>query len=453
MPSFSQHRFFGANPDRVELVRTTVPLATSAFSFALMSAVDTAFVTRLGVAELAGVGLGGTLTFAVIITTGSLLRGLKICIAQAEGRGEASAGYLGAGLGIGLRAIVPTVLLLLAIGLLTPALLSTAASAAAARDYIWVRALSIPMLFPLMALREAFYGRGDTTTPLRAIIAANLLNLVFNWVCVEVLHWGVRGVAFTTVMAVGLQLVWLARVQRPRGFGMREATPAHTRELLTIGLPFATQKLLETSAFAGIAAMISHTGDTSAAAHQIGLQLLLLGNLPSVALGEAVSLVAGRLAGAGEHQRAREAAYFALRLGVGWAASVALLAAVLAPTLGPRLVPGDDEIVVVLWACSALLILECTSLVAQGYLRATGDPRYPSVVVVFSATVISPALAALGIFGLGMRASAGWLSFLVEVSASSALLWRRIRQRTAPRALAVGLDGVSPVAATSSSPG
>lgn len=452
MLAFDPPRFFRANPDRVELVRTTVPLATSAFSFALMSAVDTAFVTRLGVAELAGVGLAGTLIFAVIITTGSVLRGLKICIAQAEGRGDPSAGYLGAGLRIGARAVVPTMLLLVALGFLTPALLSTAASAAAARDYIWVRTLSIPMLFPLMALREAFYGRGDTTTPLRAIIAANLLNLVLNWVSVDVLHWGVRGVAFTTVMAVGLQLVWLARVQRPRGFGVREVTPAHTGELLTIGLPFATQKLLETGAFAGIAAMISHTGDTSAAAHQIGLQLLLLGNLPSVALGEAVSLVAGRLAGAGEHRRAREAASFALRLGVGWATGVAVLAVSLAPTLGPRLVPGDDEIVVVLWACSALLVLECTSLVAQGYLRATGDPRYPSVVVMISATVISPALAAFGIFGLGMRASAGWLSFLVEVTASSALLWRRIQQRSAPHARgAAGLD--SAATAASSSPG
>jgi MATE family multidrug resistance protein len=431
MLPLSQHRFFRANPDRLELVRTAVPLATSAFSFALMSAVDTAFVTGLGVAELAGVGLAGTLIFTVIITTGTLLRGLKICMAKAEGRGEASLGYLGAGLRLGARAIVPTVVLLVALGFLTPTLLSTAASATAARDYIWVRTLSIPMLFPLMALREAFYGRGDTTTPLRAIVAANVLNLVLNWVSVELLHWGVRGVAFTTVMAVALQVFWLGRVQRPRGFGLREATPAHTKELLTIGLPFASQKLLETGAFAGIAAMISRTGDTAAAAHQIGLQLLLLGNLPSVALGEAVSLVAGRLAGAGEHKRAREAASFALRVGVGWASGVALLAAVLAPTLGPRLVPGDDEIVVVLWACAALLVLECTSLVAQGYLRATGDPRYPSVVVMINATVISPALAALGIFGFGLRALAGWLSFLVEVTASSVLLWRRIQQRTA----------------------
>ena len=109
MLSVSQHRFFRAHPDRLELVRTAVPLATSAFSFALMSAVDTAFVTGLGVAELAGVGLAGTLIFTVIITTGTLLRGLKICMAQAEGRGEASLGYLGAGLRLGARAIVPTV--------------------------------------------------------------------------------------------------------------------------------------------------------------------------------------------------------------------------------------------------------------------------------------------------------------------------------------------------------
>jgi Na+-driven multidrug efflux pump len=107
-----------------------------------------------------------------------------------------------------------------------------------------------------------------------------------------------------------------------------------------------------------------------------------------------------------------------------------VVAAALAPFIGPRLVPGDPEVVVVLWACAAMLVLESTSLVAQGYLRATGDPRYPSVVVMVNAAGISPALAAFGVFGLGLRASAGWLAFLVEVSASSALLWRRIHQRT-----------------------
>lgn len=438
MRALRQHRLFRDHPERHQLVDTAVPLALTAFSFALMSAVDTMFVTGLGVAELAGVGLGGMLTFVAIITTGSLLRGLKICMVQAEGRGEPSLGYLGAGLRIGVRATLPTMAVLIVLGFLTPHLLTTDASALAARDYIWVRCTSIPMLFALMSVREAYYGRGDTRTPLRAILAANVLNAVLNAVTIEVFGWGVRGVALTTVLAVALQLVWLARGQRAFGFGWDAATPAHTREILAIGLPFAGQKLLETGAFTVIAAMIARTGDSAAAAHQIGLQLLLLGNLPSVALGDAVSLVAGRLAGQGDVLRARSVTAFALRVGLAWTFVVGTGAAALAPLIGPRLVPGDPEIVWVLWACSALLMLESTSLVAQGYLRATGDPRYPSVVVMVNAVLISPALAAVGIYGFGLHASAAWLAFLVEVSASTGLLWRRIHRRTVALSSASG---------------
>ena len=431
MGTHAQHGLVEGHPERRELVGTAVPLALTALSFALMSAVDTAFVTGLGVAALAGVGLGGTLTFVAIITTGSILRGLQICLVQAEGRGEPSLGYLGAGLRLGALGALPTMLALVALGFAAPLMLSTPESGRAASEYIWVRSTSIPLLFVLMNLREAFYGRGDTKTPLGAIIGANVLNVALNALALYVLDWGVPGIALSTVLCVTFQALWLGLRQRRIGFGWSLATVAHRRAIMAIGLPLAGQKLLETSAFTAIAAMIAHTGDSAAAAHQIGLQLLLLGNLPSVALGDAVSLVSGRLAGAGDPVRARGVTSFALRLGLGWAAGVGAVAALLAPVIGPRLVPSDPEVVVVLWACAVMLVLESTSLVAQGYLRATGDPRYPSVVVMVNAVFVSPALAALGIFGLGLRASAGWMAFIVEVSVSSTLLWRRIAKRTA----------------------
>ncbi len=424
-------------PDQQDLLRTATPLAASAFSFALMSAVDTAFVTRLGVPALAGVGLGGTLAFAAIIPAASLLRGLKICIAQARGRGEPTEGLLGAGLKIAALATLPTWLVMVALGFATQWLLVTEASATAAREYIWIRSLAVPVQLGLITLREGFYGRADTRTPMRAIIAANVLNLTLDWLTVEVLHWGVRGVALTTVLSVSMQLIWLTLAQRPLGFGLSQATRAHADAIRAVGAPMAGQKVLETGAFAGIATMISRTGDSAAAAHQIGLQLLLLGNLPSVALSDGVSIVAGRLFGAGDTVGARRLTSFALRVGLVWTCCVGTLAASLAPSIGPRLVPGDPEVLVVIWACSALLVLEATSLVAQGYLRATGDPRYPSAIVMSNALFVSPPLCALGIFAFGLGASAGWLAFLVEVSSSSLFLWRRIRQRTALLAMTV----------------
>ena len=53
-----------------------------------MTLVDTLVVGRLGAASLAGVGLGGTVAFALLCFWFGLLRGTKTLVAQAIGAGR-----------------------------------------------------------------------------------------------------------------------------------------------------------------------------------------------------------------------------------------------------------------------------------------------------------------------------------------------------------------------------
>ena len=87
-----------------ELGRLAWPIAVSMLSYSLMTLVDTLFVARLGPAPLAGVGLGGTLVFALLCFPMGLLRGGKVLVSQSAGAGEQdqAGAYLGAGLLLGL---------------------------------------------------------------------------------------------------------------------------------------------------------------------------------------------------------------------------------------------------------------------------------------------------------------------------------------------------------------
>ena len=71
-----------------ELIRLAWPMAVAFLSFTVMTLVDTLIVGRLGTAELAGVGLGGTAVFFLLCFSFGLLQGAKVLVSQAIGAGR-----------------------------------------------------------------------------------------------------------------------------------------------------------------------------------------------------------------------------------------------------------------------------------------------------------------------------------------------------------------------------
>ncbi|MBI4510000.1 MAG: hypothetical protein HY698_10230, partial [Deltaproteobacteria bacterium] len=95
-----------------ELLRLSWPITLSTMSYSVMTLVSTLLVSRIGAAELAGVGLGGVTAFAFLCFAIGLLQATKILVAQAHGSGrrEEIGRYLGASLliatGLGLSILI-----------------------------------------------------------------------------------------------------------------------------------------------------------------------------------------------------------------------------------------------------------------------------------------------------------------------------------------------------------
>src|SRR5262249_43868721 len=83
-----------------KLLELSWPITLSTLSYSLMTLVDTLLVGGLGAPALAGVGLGGTASFALLCFSFGLLRGVKTLVSQAVGAGkkEEIGAYLGAAL-------------------------------------------------------------------------------------------------------------------------------------------------------------------------------------------------------------------------------------------------------------------------------------------------------------------------------------------------------------------
>ncbi len=252
----------------------------------LLTLVDTAFVTRLGVTELAALGVDTAIlgfaffgfNFLAIVTTP--------LVAKALGRGEPEAARRWVGDALLLAVvlgIVVTLVLVFAVGLLVDLMGASAVVAGPAASYLLIRAFATPAVLIVTAGHGAFRGYHDLRTPLVIAAIVNGLNLILDPLLIFGLGLGLEGAAIATVAAQWLGAALFLRelnkksmVSRPRDIASSIPT------LLTMGrngtlVTMRTAALL--IAFTVAAGTATRLGAESIAAHQIVVQFWLLASM------------------------------------------------------------------------------------------------------------------------------------------------------------------------------
>lgn len=425
---------WAARPLR-ELLRLSWPIALSMLSYSLMTLVDTIFVARLGSAELAGVGLAGTASFAILCFSIGLLRAVKTLVSQAvgAGQGEETGAHLGAGLLVAAVLGVLTIFVGQIVAELLRGIAATAASGDAARSYLRVRALSAPLVLAYVALRETRYGRGDARSPMVATILANIVNVALAYLFIFPVGWGVAGAAFATVLAQGVEAGVLCLQQTRLGWGISRTRREHLQALWRIGLPTGIQFTLEIGAFTLLAGLIAALSEAEMAAHQIALQVIHFSFLPAFAVSESASVMVGQAVGADRDALVLRVARQALLGTAAYTFACTLVLALFSPWIvaGFRPAAGVAHIAVrLLYVAAVFQVFDGANMVARGALRGTGDVRYAAVVGVVSSWLMTPPLTWLLGYRLGLGALGGWLGLCGEIIAGAVVLWWRLeRQR------------------------
>jgi MATE family multidrug resistance protein len=413
-----------------ELMRLTGPIAASTISYSLMTLTDTLLVGQIGRSELAGVALGGLFSFVLVCFSFGLLRATNTLVSQAVGAGREDRvpAYMGAALATGLVLGLITIALGQLMAQLLPLLTATAKAGEAAQDYLSIRVLGAPLALAYVALREVSYGRGDAQAPMRATVAANLVNITLCYLFVFVWERGVAGAALATVLANGVELGALLLRQRGRGLGLRQAGQAEVRALWRLGTPTGIQYVLEVGSFAILTMLISLLSEAEMAAHQIAIQVIHFTFLPVWAAGEAAAVLSGQAVGAGEDR-------MVIRVSRLAAAVTGIYSGLCALVLGfgaPLIVAGftrDPSVVGVaitlLHVAAVFQVFDAMNAVMRGVLRGTGDVRYSAVIGVVCAWVCTPPLTWLLGWRLHLGAFGGWIGLCLEIIVSAALLvWR-----------------------------
>jgi putative MATE family efflux protein len=212
------------------------------------------------------------------------------------------------------------------------------ATLAAATAYMRVISLGLPAMFGFFIFIALMRGYGDTVTPMLVMFGTVVLNvaidpfLINGWTVyanvpvVDTLLWysfpelGIEGAAYATVFSRGVAtLVGLGIMfSGTRGvrIRLRDMAPDgdYARRMLHIGVP-ASIEGTGRSVSVNLLLIVVGTFSTSVVAgYGIGIRVFSVIFLPAIAVARGVETMAGQNIGAGQPDRAEQAADFAAKV-------------------------------------------------------------------------------------------------------------------------------------------
>src|SRR6185437_10398542 len=278
------------------LLRLAAPLIAGELGWMSMSVVDTSMVGRLphsavpmAAAALAQV-IFNTFTFGI----GGVLLGLDTLISQAFGAKEIHSAN---------RWLLHGLVLALALGVLLIAIFAFG-SVVLNRIPVdrAVLAQAIPALYglnwgvlPLLlyfTLRRYLQAAHLAKPIAFALISANLINFIGDWLLIYGHHWELFGrtinipayqvvgsawaTSFARVYLMAVLLVAILLADRRHKYGLlatsRRVEFQHLRRLFRLGAPAGAQIFVEIAVFAAVTALIATLGPLPLAGHEVALQ-------------------------------------------------------------------------------------------------------------------------------------------------------------------------------------
>ncbi|AEJ19171.1 MATE family efflux transporter [Gracilinema caldarium] len=266
-------------------------------------------------------------------------------------------------------------------------------------------------------------GLGDSMTPLYMLIVATLLNIVLDLVSVLVLHMGVAGVAWATIIAQGLSFIGsIIYLNKTHEFLKTDFCHLHfDRELffisLKIGLPSGIQQALVAMGMMFMNAVVNGFGAIVMAGFSAASRIDSFVGMPSMNISMALSTFVGQNLGAGKPERVKKGYRSALCI----AMSITFVLMVVLLVFGKSLVSiftSDLEVIAVgsryLHVIAPFYVAFTMMFITNGVIRGAGETIVPMVSTLFAMWLIRVPSAVLfsslwGEIGIWWAMPTGWV--------------------------------------------
>ncbi|WP_029150299.1 MATE family efflux transporter [Microbacterium indicum] len=323
-----------------EILRLAVPALGALIAEPLFLTVDSIMVGRLGVDELAGLGIASSVLQTIVGLMVFLAYSTTPAVARLYGSGDTSAavsrGIDGMWLALGMGAI-----LAVAGSFLSPwavSLFGPSPEVAEQADaYLSLSMWGIPAMLVAFAATGLLRGLQDTVAPLWIAGAGFALNAVLNALLIYGLGWGIAGSAAGTVAAqwamVAAYAAIVARLARRHGADASPSRAGVRGTAATGGWLFLRTVALRIGLLVTVAAATT-LGTDELAGWQVVYTIATFAAFAMDALAIAAQALIGKQLGAGDVDGVRGVLRRTLAWGTAFGAILAVLIAALSPVIG-----------------------------------------------------------------------------------------------------------------------
>lgn len=298
------------------LFNFALPMILSLITQQLYSVVDMIIVGRyLGVNELAAVGNASTILQILITLSGGLEMGSEVIFAKYIGEKKYK------DIVIGVKSII-------LFGLISGLCLTVMGFFAKAPILLWLNIpselyantsiyvsiyiIGIAGIFLYDISRAIIIALGDPKVSMMLVIFTSLLNLIFNLFFICILHMGVGGAAFATILSqiIGMiiSLVILNKKMKPLT-NEDKSSPIEFKkiiEILSISVPTIIQQLILSLSALLLLTLVNPYGSEVISGYMAVNKIMLFGMLVVIGTSQALSIFVSSNSGAKQIKRIRE---------------------------------------------------------------------------------------------------------------------------------------------------
>lgn len=302
--------------------------------------------------------------------------------------------------------------------------------------------LSLGFTTVSMSFSATLRGAGDTRSPMKINIAANLLVVLLGFPLIYGIGgWsglGLTGAGIATFVSQLVTVTWLTRVM----FGGKSKVKVTLKHLFRldrdivvricrIGFPSAIEQIVMRLGMLIFVKVAASLGTMAVAATQIAFSIFGLSFMPGMAFAIAASTLVGQALGADRPELAERYGWQVRKIGMYVAGLIGVGFIVFAPqimllyTTEPEII---DKGALSIRIMGFIQVSQATQFILGGALRGAGDTRYPLYSTFIGVWGFRVLLSLLFVYGFGMGLYSIWLAAAADQFVRSILIYRRFKK-------------------------
>jgi putative MATE family efflux protein len=268
--------------------------------------------------------------------------------------------------------------------------------------YTQIQFLSAPIIMLLFSLGGALRGAGNAALAMNAMIIANIINMVLDFILIPVMGMGVEGAAIATItgrsvgVAIQLSAFFANNINLKLTLKKWFADWRLIFEILKISAGSAGQFIIQSASWVFLIRILSDFGSEVVAGYTIAIRIIVFTILPSWGLANAAATLVGQNLGAKQPERAAKSAWRAAFFNMAFLGIVAILFFIFAR---PLVMLFDENPVVMETGVECLQIL-CAGYIFFGFgmvmsqaINGSGDTKTPTVLNIIGFWVLQIPIA------------------------------------------------------------